>query len=597
MEDIEKAKRIIENWQLGMTSETHETGNRGAGTISEGKGDHGGVSYGTYQFSSAMGTLREYLQRSRYKGEFNGLTPVTSAFDAKWRELAATTPDFARDQYDFIRRTHYDPQLQRLKDDGIDLSDRGRAVQDALWSTAVQYRNRTPKIFKKGLKEKFGTTYKLEQLSDTDIVEAVQDYKIMHNEELFTSSKKWWPDLLKRAQEERDELVKLASYEILLARHGIEIPLDISREHESHGDVARLHTSHSSAQALSTKTLQESLNIVGYTDIRGRTLTIDGHYGKSTREAVEAFQRDHSLAVDGIAGPNTWAALREAARAQSAITTFPRMTPDLDADAIHTLQQHLNALDITDHHGRALSTTGVYDNATRAAVMNFQSAQRLPQTGVADPSTYALIEARATITKLQQITTPHAYTNDTNQRLAIMQAQLPEMHQQVEAIERQRPAEREKDDALSIPNEAVGHDAHPSFDTRNDYVPVPQATQKLGYSDPRHPVHALYANVKQRLEAQGHHLPENRLTQITGELHLRQFQPNWDGYITVQDDAVHAADYHPWGGILTLDLKEPAPSVHETMQQVATQQQAFAQELALRAQQTQSLGHGQALSL
>jgi hypothetical protein len=37
--------------------------------------------------------------------------------------------------------------------------------------------------------------------------------------------------------------------------------------------------------------------------------------------------------------------------------------------------------------------------------------------------------------------------------------------------------------------------------------------------------------------------------------------------------------------------------VHETVQQVATQQQAFAQELALRAQQTQSLGHGQALSL
>jgi peptidoglycan hydrolase-like protein with peptidoglycan-binding domain len=585
MEDIEKAKQIIENWQLGMTSETHETGNRGAGTISVGKGDHGGVSYGTYQFSSAMGTLREYLQRSRYKGEFNGLTPVTSAFDVKWRELAATTPDFARDQHDFIWRTHYDPQLQKLKGDGIDLSDRGRAVQDALWSTAVQYRNRTPKIFKKGLKEKFGATYKLEQLSDTDIVEAVQDYKIMHNEELFTSSKKWWPGLLKRAQEERDELVKLASYEILLARHGIEIPLDISREHESHGDVARLHTSHSSAQALSTKTLQESLNIVGYTDIRGRALTIDGHYGKSTREAVEAFQRDHSLAVDGIAGPNTWAALREAAQAQSAITTFPRMIPDLDVDAIRTLQQHLNTLGITDHRGQALSTTGLYDDATRAAVMNFQSAQRLPKTGAADPSTYALIEAHATFIELQQITAPTAYANDTNQQLAIMQAQMPEMHQQVEAMERQRPAEREK------------HDTHPSLDTRNDYVPVPQATQKLGYSDSRHPVHALYADVKRRLEVQGHHLPEDRLTQITGELHLRQFQPNWDGYIRVQGDKVHAGDYHPWGGILTLDLKEPAPSVHETMQQVDTQQQAFAQELALRAQQTQSLGHGQALSL
>jgi peptidoglycan hydrolase-like protein with peptidoglycan-binding domain len=330
--------------------------------------------------------------------------------------------------------------------------------------------------------------------------------------------------------------------------------------------------------------LQTHLNNLGYTDAQGQPLAVDNHFGRNTRSALEAFQHNHGLNVDGIAGPNTWAALREAAQAQSAITAFPRMTPDLDADAIHTLQQHLNALDITDHHGRALSTTGVYDDATRAAVMNFQSAQRLPQTGMADPSTYALIEARATITKLQQITTPHAYTNDTNQRLAIMQAPLHEMQQQVEAMERQRPAEREK------------HDTHPSLDTRNDYVPVPQATQKLGYSDPRHPVHALYADVKQRLEAQGHHLPEDRLTQITGELHLRQFQPNWDGYIRVQGDTVHAGDYHPWGDILTLDLKEPAPSVHETVQQVDTQQQAFAQELALRAQQTQSLGHGQALS-
>lgn len=38
----------------------------------------------------------------------------------------------------------------------------------------------------------------------------------------------------------------------------------------------------------------------------------DGVFGSGTRAAVRAFQRDHGLAVDGIAGRKTWAALFEA---------------------------------------------------------------------------------------------------------------------------------------------------------------------------------------------------------------------------------------------------------------------------------------------
>ncbi|HFO7914780.1 TPA: hypothetical protein ACHK1J_005692, partial [Escherichia coli] len=36
-------------WPLGKTSERYESGGRGPGVISSGKGDHGGVSYGMYQ--------------------------------------------------------------------------------------------------------------------------------------------------------------------------------------------------------------------------------------------------------------------------------------------------------------------------------------------------------------------------------------------------------------------------------------------------------------------------------------------------------------------------------------------------------------------
>jgi len=50
--------------------------------------------------------------------------------------------------------------------------------------------------------------------------------------------------------------------------------------------------------------LQKQLAVLGYT-----VGNIDGIFGIKTQEAVRAFQADRDLAVDGIAGPKTWAAL------------------------------------------------------------------------------------------------------------------------------------------------------------------------------------------------------------------------------------------------------------------------------------------------
>ena len=51
--------------------------------------------------------------------------------------------------------------------------------------------------------------------------------------------------------------------------------------------------------------LQQALIAAGYTQVR----TVDGIYGKWTYDAVRAFQRDHGLSVDGIAGRKTQNAL------------------------------------------------------------------------------------------------------------------------------------------------------------------------------------------------------------------------------------------------------------------------------------------------
>ena len=318
-DDIQSARSAIESWHLGQTSARYESSAQGAGVISTGRGDHGGVSYGAYQLSTKMGTLREYLDQSSYGEQFSGLSPATPAFNAKWRELAKTDPGFSQDQHDFIGRSHYGEQLDSLKAKGLDLSGRGRAVQDALWSTSVQFRGLTPRIFAKGLEEKFGRDHELSKLSDQDIVEAVQDYKIAHNSALFRSSQEWQPGLLRRANAEKADLVRLAVQEEVLRSNGLSVTLlspPVATDRGGSRQVVQ-----SSRIVLTTgdrgggvRDLQLELNRLGYPGAQGSPLIVDGDFGSHTERAVKAFQLAHGLRVDGAVGPDTRAALLKAER-------------------------------------------------------------------------------------------------------------------------------------------------------------------------------------------------------------------------------------------------------------------------------------------
>lgn len=215
---LRQARKRLSQWRLGLTSSRYESGGRGPATISTGRGDAGGVSYGEYQLSSKAGTLQAYLAQSRYGARFVGLKPATRAFDALWLRLARAEPGFAQEQHDFIGRTHYDAQVQRLRDAGIDLSNAGRAVQDLLWSTAVQYGALTLSILTKALRTAFGATVDATALTDAQIVTAIQDYKLAHVDTLFARSKPLWPGLRRRIVDEKRDLLRLAEAERLVAQ-------------------------------------------------------------------------------------------------------------------------------------------------------------------------------------------------------------------------------------------------------------------------------------------------------------------------------------------------------------------------------------------
>jgi len=131
-------------WVLGGLSTKYETGGRGSTTISGGVGDAGGVSYGSYQMTSAGGgTVARFVSQPDFpwRVDFAGLTPGSAEFSAKWTDIATRSPvDFKTAEHEFIKRTHFDPLCQKIQTDGgVDITSCSHALQDVIWSTAVQH--------------------------------------------------------------------------------------------------------------------------------------------------------------------------------------------------------------------------------------------------------------------------------------------------------------------------------------------------------------------------------------------------------------------------------------------------------------------------
>lgn len=139
-----KAERLtsrgVRNDIIGSVSEKYESGGRGVGMVSSGKGDPGGVSYGAHQLSTkdSMPAFLRSEEGAAYAEKFGGAQPGTAEFNRIYRSLAASDgAGFAKAQKDFYTRTHYDPVREHAQSLGFDTEDRG--VQEALFSMGIQH--------------------------------------------------------------------------------------------------------------------------------------------------------------------------------------------------------------------------------------------------------------------------------------------------------------------------------------------------------------------------------------------------------------------------------------------------------------------------
>jgi phage-related protein len=189
---------------LGKIAAQFESGGK-AGTVSTGHGDFGGKSYGAFQLAGRGGKagneVDEFLKSSGYADKFKGMKVGSADFDNKWKEMG-NDKDFAKAQQQHAVKTHYDPQMEKLKKSGIDLSGKGAGVQEAVMSTANQYGANTETIIK-ALKGK--DTAKMD---DKEIINAIQNYKAENVKTNFkSSSSAVQAGVAKRIEQERAALL------------------------------------------------------------------------------------------------------------------------------------------------------------------------------------------------------------------------------------------------------------------------------------------------------------------------------------------------------------------------------------------------------
>jgi hypothetical protein len=132
---------------LGALSEHYEAGTRGSDAI--GHDSTGGWSYGKYQIATRTGTMKSFLNYAKHHdpdvyqaleeaGGAKGAAAHSPEFVKAWHKAAADG-SLQPLEHGFVRDTHFTPQREKLAEAGLDLSKRDRALNDAVWSTAVQH--------------------------------------------------------------------------------------------------------------------------------------------------------------------------------------------------------------------------------------------------------------------------------------------------------------------------------------------------------------------------------------------------------------------------------------------------------------------------
>jgi murein L,D-transpeptidase YcbB/YkuD len=109
---------------------------------------------------------------------------------------------------------------------------------------------------------------------------------------------------------------------------------------------------------------------------RNHPVAVDGIFGPLTEAAVKAFQQGNGLAADGIVGPQTWPKL--VVQVQNGST----------GDAVRGVQEVMKFHDQSGGEGPPIHVDGIFGPQTEAWVRGFQTAVGTASDGIVGPITW-----------------------------------------------------------------------------------------------------------------------------------------------------------------------------------------------------------------
>ena len=109
---------------------------------------------------------------------------------------------------------------------------------------------------------------------------------------------------------------------------------------------------------------------------RNHPVAVDGIFGPNTEAAVKAFQQSKGLAADGIVGPQTWPKL------------IVQVKKESSGDAVRGVQEVMEFHDQSDGEGTPVQVDGIFGPRTDAWVRGFQTAVGTASDGIVGPITW-----------------------------------------------------------------------------------------------------------------------------------------------------------------------------------------------------------------
>jgi peptidoglycan hydrolase-like protein with peptidoglycan-binding domain len=109
---------------------------------------------------------------------------------------------------------------------------------------------------------------------------------------------------------------------------------------------------------------------------RGHSVAVDGIFGPNTEAAVKSFQQSKGLAADGIVGPQTWPRL------------VVQVKKGSTGDAVRGVQEVIKFHDTSDGEGDPVQVDGIFGPKTDAWIRGFQTAVGTPSDGIVGPITW-----------------------------------------------------------------------------------------------------------------------------------------------------------------------------------------------------------------